>query len=137
MTNIPSGTPEENAKSAQRGDRAALEALVHQIQDKIYGLSLRMLWHPEDARDATQEILLLVVTRLASFRGESRLFTWVYRITVNHLLRFRKSRLEEHGFSFEIFGKDLEEGISDTAIHPDDLLLLQEIRVGCTIGMLL
>lgn len=132
-----SEAPDENVKRAQRGDRAALEALVHQIQGKVYGLALRMLWHPEDARDATQEILLLVVTRLSSFRGESQFFTWVYRIAANHLVRFRKSRLEEQGLSFETFGKDLEEGLSDTSFHPDDSLLLQEIRVGCTLGMLL
>ena len=137
MANIVSATLEEKVRKAQRADRSALEELVRQIQDKVYGLALRMLWHPEDARDATQEILLLVVTRLASFCGDSQFFTWAYRITANHLLRFRKSRLEEQGLSFETFGKDLEEGLSDASIHPDDSLLLQEIRIGCTLGMLL
>ena len=108
-----SETSEANAKKAQQGDQAALEELIAQIQGKIYGLALRMLWHPEDAQDATQEILLRVVTHLATFRGESAFFTWVYRIAANHLLRFRKSRLEEQGFTFERFGKDLEEGLSD------------------------
>ena len=56
---------------AQRGDRAALEQLVAGLQQPLYGLALRMLWHPEDARDATQEILLKVMTRLDSFLGES------------------------------------------------------------------
>jgi RNA polymerase sigma factor (sigma-70 family) len=132
-----SQTPEANARRAQQGDRAALEELIAQIQGKVYGLALRMLWHPEDAQDATQEILLRVVTHLATFRGESTFYTWVYRITANHLLRFRKSRLEEPGFTFERFGKDLEEGLSDSSVHPDDSILLQEIRVGCTLGMLL
>jgi len=50
-----------------------------------------------------------VVTHLATFRGESTFFTWVYRIAANHLLRFGKSRLEQQGFTFERFGKDLEE----------------------------
>jgi RNA polymerase sigma factor (sigma-70 family) len=132
-----SQTPEANARKAQQGDQAALEELIAQIQGKVYGLALRMLWHPEDAQDATQEILLRVVTHLATFRGESTFYTWVYRITANHLLRFRKSRLEEQGFTFERFGKDLEEGLSDSSVHPDDSILLQEIRVGCTLGMLL
>jgi RNA polymerase sigma factor (sigma-70 family) len=130
-------TPEENAKRAQQGDRAALEALVAQIQSKIYGIALRMLWQPQDAQDATQEILLRVVTNLTTFRGDSSFFTWVYRIAANHLLRFRKSRLEEQGFTFETFGKDLAEGLCDASVHPDDSLLLQELRVGCTLGMLL
>ena len=45
------------AARGRDGDREALEQLVGAIQRRIYGLSLRMLWHPEDARDATQEIL--------------------------------------------------------------------------------
>jgi len=130
-------TPEENVKRAQQGDQAALEELIHQIEGKVYGLALQMLWHPSDAQDAAQEILLRVVTRLGSFRGDSRFFTWVYRIATNHLLRFRKSRLEEQGFTFESFGKDLEEGLSDVSVRPDDSLLLQEVRIGCTLGMLL
>jgi RNA polymerase sigma factor (sigma-70 family) len=128
---------EENVAKAQRGDKAALEELIVQIQRKVYGLALRMLWHPEDAQDATEEILLLVVTHLATFRGGSSFFTWVYRIAANHLLRFRKSRLEDQGFTFETFGKDLEEGLSDSSVHPEDPILFQEIRVGCTLGMLL
>jgi RNA polymerase sigma factor (sigma-70 family) len=132
-----SQTPEENARKAQQGEQAALEELIAQIQGKVYGLALRMLWHPEDAQDATQEILLRVVTHLATFRGESSFFTWVYRIAANHLLRFRKSRLEEQGFTFETFGKDLEEGLADNSVPPDESILLEEIRVGCTLGMLL
>jgi len=84
-----SQTPEANVKRAQQGDQAALEELIAQIQSKVYGLALRMLWHPEDAQDATQEILLRVVTHLATFRGESSFYTWVYRIAANHLFRFR------------------------------------------------
>ena len=132
-----SQTPEANARKAQRGDQAALEELIGQIKGKVYGLALRMLWHPEDAQDATQEILLRVVTHLATFRGESTFFTWVYRIAANHLLRFGKSRLEQQGFTFERFGKDLEEGLADSSVSPDDSILFQEIRVGCTLGMLL
>src|SRR5437588_11378182 len=132
-----SQTLEASVKRAQQGDQAALEELIAEIQGKIYGLALRMLWHPSDAQDAAQEILLRVVTRLGSFRGDSRFFTWVYRIATNHLLRFRKSRLEEQGFTFESFGKDLEEGLSDVSVRPDDSLLLQYVRAGCILGILL
>jgi DNA-directed RNA polymerase specialized sigma24 family protein len=43
-------------------------------------VALRILWHPQDAEDASQEILVRVVTRLAQFDFESRLKTWVYRV---------------------------------------------------------
>jgi RNA polymerase sigma factor (sigma-70 family) len=132
-----SQTLEENVRKAQKGDQAALEEMVGQIQGKIYGLALRMLWHPEDAQDATQEILLRVITNLATFRGKSAFSTWVYRIAANHLLRFCKSKMEKQGLTFERFGRDLEEGLADGSAHPDNSILFQEIRVGCTLGMLL
>jgi len=77
-------------EQAKNGDPDALEALVRQIQDRIYGLAMRMLWHPQDAEDATQEILVKIVTHLGSFRNESAFATWCYRIAANHLLSLRK-----------------------------------------------
>src|SRR5438067_2055376 len=130
-------TVEEIVGLAQSGDAAALDELIAAIQPKVYRLALRMLWHPEDAKDATQEILLCVVIHLGTFRGKSSFLTWVYRVAANHLLTYRKSRLEDQVLTFDTFGKDLEEGLEDQAQRPGDALLLQEIRVGCTLGMLL
>src|SRR5262245_3340401 len=94
---------EQFAEQAQAGNIDAMEHLVERIQDNIYGLALRMLWNTEDARDATQEILIRVITHLGSFRGESKFTTWVYRIAANHLHDARKSRLEEQQYTFERF----------------------------------
>ena len=128
---------EQAVSQGQGGNSEALEYLVRQLQPRIYGLALRMLWHPEDAKDATQEILLRVITQLGSFRGESSLLTWAYRIAANHLSAWRKSRLEEQALNFDAFGKDLQEGLRSPEARPDEKLLFQEIRVGCTLGMLL
>jgi len=132
---------EQLAEQAQAGGSEAMERLVEQIQDNIYGLALRMLWNTEDARDATQEILIRVITHLGSFRGESKFTTWVYRIAANHLRDARKSRLEEQQYTFERFGDELDEGMSDAPIQweqpIDEALLLEEIKIGCTLGMLL
>ena len=78
--------------------------MVH-VQTDVYNLAVRMLWCPDDAADATQEILLKVVTRLASFRGESAFRTWVYRIAANHLLDVRRSRVERESLTFAAFGE--------------------------------
>jgi len=132
---------EQLARLAQAGNMEALERLVERIQDKVYGLALRMLWSAEDARDATQEILIRVITRLGSFRGESKFTTWVYRVAANYLRDARKSRLEEQRYTFERFGDELDEGLSDAPIQTgqpiDEVLLLEEIKIGCTLGMLL
>jgi RNA polymerase sigma factor (sigma-70 family) len=125
---------------ARAGDGTSLEELVSRIQGRIYGLSLRMLWHPEDARDATQEILIRVITGLAGFRGESAFPTWVYRVAANYLLSARRSRLEEQRLTFEAFARDLDTGLSDDlpagAVSAEEVLLLEEVKVGCTLGML-
>ena len=58
---------------ARSGNRRALEDLIQQHQGWIYNIALRMLFHPQDAEDATQEILVKVLTRLSSFEGRSLL----------------------------------------------------------------
>ena len=70
---------------AASGDKEALEVLIADVQDMIFNLSLRMLGTFADAEDATQDILLKIITHLSSFRGESSLTTWVFRIAVNYL----------------------------------------------------
>src|SRR5688572_16477417 len=126
---------------AKDGDRAALESIIRAVQPDVYRLAMRFLWHPQDAEDATQEILIRVITRLASFRGESSFRTWVYRVACNALLTLRKQRMEQRAVSFEEFGEDLAQGLSDEALQvetdPDRSLLLEEVKIGCTTAMLL
>src|SRR5207244_6307113 len=105
-------TLEDVARRAVDGDRDALDVLVRDLQGDIYGLALRMLWNREDAEDATQEILVRVVTRLSQFDFRSRLKTWVYRIAVNYILDVKKSPVERMHLSFEQFSEDLAEGLS-------------------------
>ena len=64
------------------GDREALEHLIERHQGWIYNIAVRMLYHPQDAEDATQEILVKVLTRLSSFEGRSSFRTWLYRVVV-------------------------------------------------------
>jgi DNA-directed RNA polymerase specialized sigma24 family protein len=92
-----------------------------------------MLWNREDAEDATQEILVRVVTRLAQFDFRSTLRTWVYRIAVNHILDVKKSPVERMHLTFERFAEDLADGLSSEG--PTDAersLLTEEVKVGCT-----
>jgi RNA polymerase sigma factor (sigma-70 family) len=132
---------EELVREAQGGSKSALGDVIARVQNQVYGLALRMLWHPEDARDAAQEILVRIITHLGGFRGDSRFMTWVYRVASNYLVSVRRSRLEQQSYRFDRFGEELDQGLSDAAICAEsDLernLLLEEVRVGCTMGMLL
>jgi RNA polymerase sigma factor (sigma-70 family) len=126
---------------AKEGDQKALEELVLQIQDKIYGLALRMLYHPSDAEDASQEILLKIVTHLGTFRGESSFSTWTYRVAANHLLTMRKRRAELRAVSFEEYGESCDlksaEDWRELESEPLQNLFVEEIRISCLQGLLL
>jgi RNA polymerase sigma factor (sigma-70 family) len=120
------------------GDKAALEEVIRLLQDPLYRLALRMVRRPADAEDATQEILIRVVTRLATWRGEAKLLTWAYRIGVNYLLNLRRqSPQEAKQLSLDEFRDDLADGLADEDYRgPEAMLLAEEVRLSCTQSML-
>ena len=128
----------EDVAAAQRGDRGALERVVRAIQDRIFHRAVRMLGHPEDARDASQEVLVRVVTKLGSFRGDSRFTTWVYRVATNALLDTRKA-LRRRESTFDELGPALDAAVAAWSPRPvpEDKLVLDEAKQVCTQGMLL
>lgn len=77
-------------RQAKDGDAAALAELVRVVQDRVFRLAMRMLADPDAAEDAAQEILIRVVTKLPTFKGESRFETWVHTVAVNYLLTARR-----------------------------------------------
>jgi RNA polymerase sigma factor (sigma-70 family) len=123
---------------AAEGDPAALSLVIDAVRDDVYRLALRMLWHPEDAEDATQEALIRIMTRIGSYRGEAAFGTWAYRVAANHILNWRQSRVERENLNFRRFGEQLDEGLAEPeSAGPDARLLAEEVKLGCTLGMLL
>ena len=98
---------ELRVRMARDGDRESLEWLVRRHSPWIYNIALRMLCHPDDAQDASQEILVKVITRLSTFEGRSSFRTWLYRIAFNHLLTMKRLRRER--WTFEAYGRVIEE----------------------------
>ncbi|MBI2517993.1 MAG: RNA polymerase sigma factor [Opitutae bacterium] len=132
---------DELVAQAKAGNRTALTTLVQGMQPGLFALCVRMLWHRQDAEDACQEILVKLVTRLATFRGDSRITTWAYRVAIRHLLDFRRSRAECSTATFEAFSDDLlagqQEPTRSLRQQPDYNLLLHEVKTGCSLAMLL
>jgi RNA polymerase sigma factor (sigma-70 family) len=120
------------------GDQAALEEIVVSLRDPLYRLALRTVWRPADAEDATQEILIRVITRLSSWRAEASLLTWAYRIGVNYLLNLRRRTPHEAAaVSFDEFRDALADGLAAADYTgPDAALLTHEVRLSCTQGVL-
>lgn len=122
------------------GDRAAVESLVDGVRDDVYHLALRMLGLRADAEDATQEILIQVLTHLSQFRGDSKFRTWVWRIAQRHVLAYKRTQREELT-SFE----NIERMIAAGDQQPPQLqvsagelkLLAEETRLACTGAMIM
>jgi RNA polymerase sigma-70 factor (ECF subfamily) len=68
---------------ARNGDRKALDALVERHSPRVNRLSAQLLEDLEEARDAAQESLVKLCTRLRQFRGDAQFATWLHRLVVN------------------------------------------------------
>src|SRR5690242_6025783 len=87
----PAGTGVGSDIAPVEGPKSA-EEVFREYAPRVYNLARRMLNSDADAEDATQDVLLQVVRKLASFRGESSFPTWLHRVTVNAALGLRRKR---------------------------------------------
>ena len=125
---------------ATAGDKAALETVLAGVQDLLFNLSLRMLGTFHDAEDASQDILLKVMTHLSSFKGDSAFTTWVFRIAANHLKDYKKHMFAQLPLSFEFYGDDIRNGkiqdVPDLTQNVEQAILAEELKLSCTNVML-
>jgi RNA polymerase sigma-70 factor (ECF subfamily) len=77
-------------RGLREGSESAYELLLARFQQPVYNLALRLLSEPSDASDVVQEVFLKIFRNVGSFRGQSSLKTWVYRITVNEAYNARR-----------------------------------------------
>jgi len=135
-------------RAAIDGSLAAVDALITTIQPGVYKLAVHVLGHRDDAADATQEILLKVVTHLSGFRSESAFSTWAWRVAYNHLMTARTRRAESPEVSLEGIAERLEQGLEFAArrahdigeagpLSPQDKLEARQVALGCTQSMLM
>lgn len=103
----------------QRGERKAFEELLDAYGPRVQKLARRYALTPSDAEDLVQEIFVDLFRCASSFRGEADLGTWVYRVALNHCLRWR-DRHEREGKSrdFEKSADELEVPSLDKSSDP-------------------
>jgi RNA polymerase sigma factor (sigma-70 family) len=142
--NVGEETDEALLAKARSDDQEALAALLARHRRWVFNIALRMLHDHADAEDATQEILIKVLRALPSFRGESKLSTWLYRIAVNHILNVRKQKwvAAEAVCSFADAAAGLQQvpdlDPPDPATVPVPFeILVDEAKVSCVMGTLL
>lgn len=132
----------ELVAEALGGAKNSLEKLILRHQSWIYNIAFRMVFHPNDAEDITQEILIKMITKLSTFDSNKASFrTWLYRITANHVInmRVRKNELKtvntDHLFQHYRTSKRKHDFSS---LPPQEFkLLVEESRLTCLNGMIL
>ncbi len=117
----------------QSGDEAAYETLITRFQHPVFNLVSRLMSDPDDTCDVVQEVFLKVFRNVNSFRAESSLKTWVYRIAVNeaynHRRWFVRHRRPEVGMDEESeAGTSYYDRLPDPARSPFDVALSSEER---------
>lgn len=89
-------------------DRSAYKNIVETWQDMVYNTAIGLLQNAEDAEDVTQEVFMQVYESVSSFKGESKLSTWMYRITVSKAMDHirKKKRKKRFAFIQSLYGKN-------------------------------
>ena len=103
-------TETELIQGLRNGDEAAFRFLVNTYQDRVFNTAIGIVQNAEDAEDVAQEVFIQVFRSIHSFKGESKLSTWLYRIATTRaldLLRNRKSK-KRFGFLQRLFGEENE-----------------------------
>ena len=109
------------------GDLEAFSALVERHQGRLHALCERMLGDREEARDAVQEVYIKIFEKAGGFRPRGQVFTWIYRIAVNHCLNKLRRRKIVRFFSL---GGETDDGPvfepRDEAAGPEKRMQMRE-----------
>lgn len=127
------GADEMFIESLRAGDRDAFDELADRYTGEIFRLLFRLTQNREDAEDLTQEVFLKAVRSIGSFRGESDIRTWLYRIAVNaarNRFRWWTRRGRDKTLSLETAIRESDTTIGETVTskdeNPEEALLRRE-----------
>jgi len=123
------------------GDKVSLNALINKHYAYTFNLCLKMLYSHQDAEDVNQEIWIKAITNLSSFKKKSSFTTWVYRISVNHILSMKKKSIElAISKGFDGYSENLD-SIASQELNTEEKIVLaaavQEAKISCMSGMLM
>ncbi|HLV01332.1 MAG TPA: sigma-70 family RNA polymerase sigma factor [Acidobacteriota bacterium] len=135
---ISSGIPFEESEDLvvrlKENDEEAFAEVFHLYKDMVYRLSYRLLADKAEAMDITQEVFLVLFRKIASFRGDCSLKTWLYRVCFNQAAnrnRWWKRRFKNHTLSLNIDANGNEPNLPESASRmpsPEQDLYSQELQ---------
>jgi RNA polymerase sigma-70 factor (ECF subfamily) len=124
----------DNLLSLREAPTLSAEAIFHQYARRIYHLARRLLSNDADVEDVTQDVLLQVVRKLHTFRGDSDLSTWLHRVTVNAALEYRRKQAPRRAREASASLRHMEDrgrpvaAVSPWGAEPDKPLISRELK---------
>jgi RNA polymerase sigma-70 factor (ECF subfamily) len=111
------------------------EILYNQHSKKIYNLAYRMTGNADDAYDITQETFIQVFNSIDNFKGESHVYTWLYRIAKNNCLRFLEKRTKTTFFSLQELVDKVCSPVSEEISETEKSMYISQVKDGCLSGL--
>lgn len=121
----------ETIRRAQAGDQAAIATLVAEQQRYVYSIAMTITRDPTDAADLTQDALIRFIRAIGSYRGETRLSTWLYRLVVNlGIDRMRRRgappiRLDDEGIEADVASDDPIDDVAAVAERAEEARIVR------------
>jgi len=136
---------DDNIKRAAGGDQEAFESIYRAFSKFVYNVAWRIVSKREDAQEVTQEVFLIIYRKLNTFRYQSTLKTWIYRVTINTAMNYAKklsrtkNRTTEYNEQIHCAGVLGETEISVDKEHNENLIavLLDTLTLDQRICMVL
>ncbi len=98
---IQEPTDWELIQAFQKGDDSVFEPLIKRYQERLFNTVLGLIGNHHEAEDLFQDVLVKIYKKLGDFRGDSRFFTWLYRISVNTTWDYLRKKRRRPTFSLE------------------------------------
>lgn len=121
----------ETIRRAQAGDQAAIASLVAEQQRYVYSIAMTITKDPADAADLTQDALIRFIRAIGSYRGETKLSTWLYRLVVNlGIDRMRRRgappiRLDDEGVDVDVVSDDPIDDVAAVAERAEEAQIVR------------
>jgi len=128
--NTVTGTPLDDQEILLQFAKAstknkAFDTLVRKYQEKLYWHIRKMVIDHEDANDLTQEVFVKIWKNLDNFKGDSKLYTWMYKIATNECLTFLKKKRRKYFLSFSDVSQELSQKLDNSQYISGDEIQLK------------
>ncbi len=113
-----------------------IEIIYNKYSKKIYNLAYRMTGDKEDANDITQETFIQAFKSIDKFKGESHIYTWLFKIAKNKCLRFLAKKKKTSFKSLEELLNNYSSPVSEEITESEKWTYIQQVKDGCLSGLL-